>query len=76
MPKYTIGTLLKITEQEQKADNGTFEIIEHFPLPDGNDYYTYKRIGKDCSLLDRRSWFTRRGNFMNRLDKIATIINQ
>lgn len=76
MRKYNIGTCFKVTGQEFKADNGTFEIMLCLPLPNGDEYLVCKRIDNGCSLLDDRNWFNRRGNFASRLDQMAKIIKQ
>jgi hypothetical protein len=46
--KYAIGTIIEVEGQALKADNGRFVIDTHFPVqPDGNQYYQWRRIGKN-----------------------------
>jgi hypothetical protein len=74
--KYPIGARFKVVGQELRADNGTFEIIYHLPLADGDDYYVYGRVGSDGKLSNNKNWFNRRSNFASKLERMATIVNQ
>lgn len=74
MKKYSIGTRFEISGQEQRVNNGTFEIIKQLPHADGDDYCVYGRVGSDGRLLSDMNWRNRRGNLASELNKIAKTI--
>lgn len=72
--KYADGTVIDVSGQETKAENGRFVICEQFiDQPNGDAYFQYVRIDRHGSRLVR-STRNHRGNRFSWLEKNAAIV--
>ena len=73
--KYKKGTIIKITGQKTKVENGTFKITTLFgkqPHNKGDAYFLYKRVLKN-GKLSKNVKSGLRGHWASTLDRIAKI---
>ena len=73
--KYKKGTIIKITGQKTKVENGTFKITTLFgkqPHNKGDAYFLYKRVLKS-GKLSKNVKSGLRGHWASTLDRIAKI---
>ena len=73
--KYSIGTKIEISGQETKAANGTFVIDTALPpQPNGDDYWLWRRIGKNGKPCMGNSTANLRGGYASWMDMNAKIV--
>jgi hypothetical protein len=73
--KYASGTIIEINYQRISAENGRFQVLEPFPVqPNGDQYFQWRRLGKDGQPLKSNATKNLRGGRFSWLELNATIV--